>query len=81
MTDKHIVVSAHALERMAERGITLDMVRQVIASGEPFEGVVTRPGAALRIGRRLAFGDRILRAIWFEEGGALHLITAMWQYD
>lgn len=79
MTDKHLVISGHALERLEERGITVAMVRQTIAEGEPIE-TMSRPGAAERIGRRLAFGDRIVRVIWFEEGNELHLVTAMWQY-
>lgn len=70
---KLVVYSAHAAERMQQRGITRHDVKTVLARGEPI-AVTTRRGET-RLGKRGTRRGRPLVVIYLEDAGRVEVIT------
>ena len=76
MKQKYVILTKHAEERLRERNIRLDQVKQAI-----HEPTVSLPawGNKKRVMRD--FGSRCLDVIYREKENAIILVTAMWLKD
>jgi hypothetical protein len=77
MTGKPLEYSAHARQRMAERGITRTDIRWLLASGIPVNPP-QRAGAVLRHRVRGYIAKQEALMVFVEEAHRTRIVTVMW---
>ena len=75
MTDKLIVFSRHAQRVVDERKLAEEWIAEAIASPNFTEPDPTQPGAIRAFRRIAAFGDRMLRVVYYDTGTEYRIIT------
>jgi hypothetical protein len=73
--------TSHTLHKMAERRIQPEWVERTVDDPEYVRLDPKQPGAVRAFRRIPEFGDRWLRAVFMNRGGAKVVITVMWDRD
>jgi len=75
VADKPIVLSRHARRVVDERKLAEEWIAQAIASPAFTEPDPTQPGAIRAFRRIAAFGNRVLRVVYYDAGTHYRVIT------
>ena len=75
MTDKPIVLSRHPQHVVDERKLAEEWIAETIASPAFKEPDPTQPGAIRAFRRIAAFGNRVLRVVYYDAGSEYRIIT------
>jgi hypothetical protein len=75
MTDKPIVLSRHAQHVVDERKLSEEWIAEAIGSPAFTEPDPTQPGAIRAFRRIAAFGNRVLRVVYYDAGSEYRIIT------
>ena len=77
MTRKPLEHSAHALQRMTERGFTRADIRWLVAVGIPIEPML-RAGLVARLRKRGYIGRQEAMVTYVESSDRIRIVTVMW---
>jgi hypothetical protein len=72
---KPIVLSKHAQDMVDERDIAPQWIEQVLRSPVLEEPDARRPGAVRAYAPIVAFGNRVLRVVYYDTGAEYRVIT------
>jgi hypothetical protein len=75
VTAKPIVLSRHAQHVVDERKLADEWIAEVIRNPAFIEPDPTQPGAIRAFGRIAAFGNRMLRVVYYDTGSEYRIIT------
>lgn len=75
MAGKPIVLSKHASDMLAEREIPLEWVERTLRAPIQEEPDRNHPGAIRAYAPIAEFGNRMLRVVYYDTGGALRVFT------
>jgi hypothetical protein len=71
----NIVLSRHAQHVVGERKLAQEWIAQVIRNPDFTQPDPTQPGAIRAFGRIAAFGNRMLRVVYYDAGTEYRIIT------
>ena len=77
MTNKRLVYGVHVLGRMRRRGVTRQMVRDVMARGA-VGSAYNRKGSEPRQAKQLYFGRHELKVVYIERAEEIEFVTVEW---
>jgi hypothetical protein len=75
VTVKPIVLSRHAQRVVSERRLAEEWIAEVIRNPAFTKPDPTQPGAIRAFGRVAAFGNRMLRVVYYDAGMEYRIIT------
>lgn len=75
MVAKPIVLSRHAQHVVGERKLTEEWIVEVVRNPAFTQTDPTQPGAIRAFGRIAAFGNRMLRVVYYDAGAEYRIIT------
>ncbi len=75
MADKPILLSTHAQRVVAERKIALEWIADVLRNPTFEEPDPRQPGAVRAYAPVAAFGNRMLRVVYYDSGVEIRVIT------
>lgn len=75
MAEKRILLSKHAQDMVHERGVPLDWIEHVLQNRVFEEPDRQHPGAIRAYAPISAFGNRMLRVVYYDTGSAIRVIT------
>lgn len=73
--------SAHAVQRMQERGFTREDVKRILYLGDAAESSYQKPGSDHRWARQLILRDRPAKVIFVEGPEHRIIVTVEWVHE